>query len=128
MSTLKQEYKEGEMTLEEAKALAIKVLSKTLDLTKLTSEKGKLFNAFFMTCEHLFCKCVIMFNCVFVQLRWLLSLERMIKPSLLSSQRHRLMSLLLLMRNRKQKPRRRSARSRKASLYHPFKCELLESF
>lgn len=28
------------MTLEEAKALAIKVLSKTLDLTKLTSEKG----------------------------------------------------------------------------------------
>ncbi|KAJ1530637.1 hypothetical protein ONE63_005511 [Megalurothrips usitatus] len=39
VSTLKQEYKEGEMTLDEAKALAVKVLSKTLDLTKLTSEK-----------------------------------------------------------------------------------------
>lgn len=28
------------MTLKDAKALAIKVLSKTLDMTKLTSEKG----------------------------------------------------------------------------------------
>lgn len=40
ISSLKQEYKEGEMTLEEAKSLAIKVLVKTLDMTKLTSEKG----------------------------------------------------------------------------------------
>lgn len=40
VSSLKQEYKEGEMTLEDAKALAVKVLSKTLDMTKLTSEKG----------------------------------------------------------------------------------------
>jgi 20S proteasome subunit alpha 3 len=39
ISSLKQEYKEGEMTLEDAKSLAIKVLIKTLDMTKLTSEK-----------------------------------------------------------------------------------------
>lgn len=43
ISSLKQEYKEGEMTLEEAKSLAIKVLVKTLDMTKLTSEKGTSF-------------------------------------------------------------------------------------
>lgn len=40
---LKQEYKEAGITLEEALSLAIKVLSKTLDMTKLTSEKGKGF-------------------------------------------------------------------------------------
>lgn len=40
VSSLKQEYKEGETTLEGAKSLAIKVLSKTLDMTKLTAEKG----------------------------------------------------------------------------------------
>lgn len=40
VSSLKQEYKEGETTLETAKSLAIKVLSKTLDMTKLTAEKG----------------------------------------------------------------------------------------
>nr|XP_018905015.1 PREDICTED: proteasome subunit alpha type-4 [Bemisia tabaci] len=39
VSNLKQDYKEGEMTLESAQQLAIKVLSKTLDMTKLTSEK-----------------------------------------------------------------------------------------
>merc|ERR1712088_1254982 len=39
VSQLKQEYKEGEMSLNEALDLAIKVLSKTLDLTKLTPEK-----------------------------------------------------------------------------------------
>ncbi|KAK9703498.1 Proteasome subunit A N-terminal signature [Popillia japonica] len=39
VSSLKQEYKDNEMTLKDAKALAIKVLSKTLDMTKLTSEK-----------------------------------------------------------------------------------------
>ncbi|XP_075215932.1 proteasome alpha3 subunit [Lycorma delicatula] len=42
VSSLKQEYKEGEMTLKDAEALAIKVLSKTLDMTKLTSEKVEL--------------------------------------------------------------------------------------
>lgn len=41
VSSLKQEYKEGEMTLKDAEALAIKVLSKTLDMTKLTAEKGQ---------------------------------------------------------------------------------------
>lgn len=40
VSSLKQEYKENETTLAEAQALAIKVLSKTLDMTKLTPEKG----------------------------------------------------------------------------------------
>lgn len=39
---MKQEYKEGETTLKDAQALAIKVLSKTLDMTKLTPEKGSL--------------------------------------------------------------------------------------
>ncbi|CAH2264365.1 jg18433 [Pararge aegeria aegeria] len=39
VSSLKQEYKENETTLDEAQALAIKVLSKTLDMTKLTPEK-----------------------------------------------------------------------------------------
>jgi 20S proteasome subunit alpha 3 len=39
-SILKQDHKE-DMTLEEAKALAIKVLSKTMDSTTLTSEKCK---------------------------------------------------------------------------------------
>uniref|UniRef100_A0A6M2DJN6 Proteasome subunit alpha type n=1 Tax=Xenopsylla cheopis TaxID=163159 RepID=A0A6M2DJN6_XENCH len=38
VSSLKQEYKEN-MTLKEAQELAIVVLSKTLDMTKLTSEK-----------------------------------------------------------------------------------------
>lgn len=42
VSSLKQEYKENETTLEEAKALAVKVLAKTLDMTKLTPEKGEL--------------------------------------------------------------------------------------
>jgi len=39
VSILKQEYKEGETTLKEALALAVKVLSKTLDMTKLTPDK-----------------------------------------------------------------------------------------
>ena len=37
---LKQEYKDGEVKLKDALNLAIKVLGKTLDMTKLTSEKG----------------------------------------------------------------------------------------
>lgn len=36
---LKQEYKEGEMKLADALDLSIKVLSKTLDLSKLTADK-----------------------------------------------------------------------------------------
>ena len=36
---LKQEYKENETSLSEALDLAIKVLSKTLDMTKLTPDK-----------------------------------------------------------------------------------------
>ena len=42
VSMLKQEYKEGETDLQTALQLAIKVLSKTLDMTKVTSEKGKM--------------------------------------------------------------------------------------
>ena len=37
---LKQEYKEEGMPLSEALSLAINVLSKTLDVQKLSSEKG----------------------------------------------------------------------------------------
>jgi len=37
---LKTEYKEGQMTLDDAKKLAVKILSKTLDATKLTADKG----------------------------------------------------------------------------------------
>lgn len=37
---LKQDYKEGEMTLQSALALAIKVLNKTMDVSKLSAEKG----------------------------------------------------------------------------------------
>ncbi|CAG2193749.1 PSMA4 [Mytilus edulis] len=39
VSMLKQEYKEGEVKLKDALNLAIKILSKTLDMTKLTAEK-----------------------------------------------------------------------------------------
>lgn len=39
ISILKQEYKIGETKLTDALKLAIKILSKTLDTTKLTSEK-----------------------------------------------------------------------------------------
>ena len=41
-SLLKQDYKD-EITLEEAKALALKIMSKTMDSTKLGSEKRELF-------------------------------------------------------------------------------------
>lgn len=60
VSSLKQEYKEGEMTLQDAKALAIKVLSKTLDMTKLTSEKG-------VYILYVFCQLAIKF---FLQWKW----------------------------------------------------------
>ena len=39
VSQLKQEYKEGEMSLDSALDLAVKVLSKTLDMTKLSPDK-----------------------------------------------------------------------------------------
>lgn len=39
VSILKQEYKEGEMTIDASLDLSMKVLSKTLDMTKLTSDK-----------------------------------------------------------------------------------------
>lgn len=39
ISNLKQQYKEGETTLKDAKSLAVKVLGQTVDMTKLTSEK-----------------------------------------------------------------------------------------
>uniref|UniRef100_A0A3Q3JQL5 Proteasome 20S subunit alpha 4 n=1 Tax=Monopterus albus TaxID=43700 RepID=A0A3Q3JQL5_MONAL len=39
VSMLKQDYKEGEMTLSSALALAIKVLNKTMDVSKLSAEK-----------------------------------------------------------------------------------------
>ena len=39
VSILKQEYKEGEISLDGALDLSMKVLSKTLDMTKLTADK-----------------------------------------------------------------------------------------
>ena len=42
ISILKQEYKIGETKLTDALKLAIKILNKTLDTTKLTSEKSKI--------------------------------------------------------------------------------------
>lgn len=42
ISILKQEYKIGETKLTDALKLSIKILSKTLDTTKLTSEKSKI--------------------------------------------------------------------------------------
>ena len=42
ISMLKQEYNEDGITLNEALKLAVKVLSKTLDVQKLTSEKGNM--------------------------------------------------------------------------------------
>ena len=42
VSMLKQEYKDGEMALPDTLRLAVKVLSKTLDITKLTTDKGLL--------------------------------------------------------------------------------------
>jgi len=39
VAMLKQEYKENETTVNDALALAVKVLSKTLDMTKLTADK-----------------------------------------------------------------------------------------
>lgn len=42
ISLLKQEYKDdGSLKLSDSLDLSIKVLSKTLDLTKLTADKGK---------------------------------------------------------------------------------------
>lgn len=38
---LKQDYNDDSLSLADAKKLAIRVLSKTLDMTKLTPEKGK---------------------------------------------------------------------------------------
>lgn len=48
---LKQDYKEGEMTLKSALALAIKVLNKTMDVSKLSAEKGNL--CWLLKCIHL---------------------------------------------------------------------------
>lgn len=41
VSMLKQDYKEGEMSLSSALALAVKVLNKTMDVSKLSAEKGE---------------------------------------------------------------------------------------
>lgn len=57
---LKQEYNEEKMPLSEALKLAIKVLNKTLDVTKLTKDKGKVcqkyyaiwFAGFIGTCRY----------------------------------------------------------------------------
>ena len=38
---MKQDFKEGEMSLASALALAVKVLNKTMDVSKLSAEKGQ---------------------------------------------------------------------------------------
>ena len=48
VSILKQEYKEDETKLEDALSLAIKVLSKTLDTTKLTADKCMYYYKFIL--------------------------------------------------------------------------------
>ena len=40
ISMLKQDYKDGDLNLQQALDMAIKVLSKTLDMTKLSADKG----------------------------------------------------------------------------------------
>lgn len=42
VAMLKQDYKDGQTNLEQALALSVKVLSKTLDMNKLTTDKCKL--------------------------------------------------------------------------------------
>lgn len=46
VSMLKQDFKEGEMTLTSALALAVKVLNKTMDVSKLSAEKGEVKHSF----------------------------------------------------------------------------------
>lgn len=46
---LKQEYGEDKIPLSEALKLAVKVLNKTLDVTKLTKEKGSERFVFYYT-------------------------------------------------------------------------------
>ena len=53
VSILKQEYEEG-VTLETALKLAVKVLNKTLDSTKLTSEKGRGCYWIYRSTKHYF--------------------------------------------------------------------------
>lgn len=62
VSSLKQEYKEGETTLKDAMALAIKVLSKTLDMNKLSAEKGKFFKNSFRISSMCFQSFIIIFD------------------------------------------------------------------
>ena len=62
---LKQDYKEGETTLKQALQLAVKVLSKTLDMTKLTSEKGMLVISIkYQIIHHADCKTKIVFSLI----------------------------------------------------------------
>lgn len=55
VSILKQEYEEGKTTLKEALALTVKVLSKTLDMAKLTADKRKLLNSYIFNLKNSFC-------------------------------------------------------------------------
>lgn len=57
---LKQDYKEGEMTLSSALALAVKVLNKTMDVSKLSAEKGEAQEHIFF---HLFIEYYYILRC-----------------------------------------------------------------
>lgn len=50
---LKQDFKEGEMTLSTALALAVKVLNKTMDVSKLSAEKGVDLSSQIETCTDI---------------------------------------------------------------------------
>ncbi|KAH1184065.1 hypothetical protein KIL84_014681 [Mauremys mutica] len=52
VSMLKQDYKEGAMTLKSALALAIKVLNKTMDVSKLSAEKVSVDDGQFCRCRN----------------------------------------------------------------------------
>lgn len=60
MSILKQELTEDKISLANAQDLVVKVLSKTLDMTKLTSEKGKLIKFVFLWIH--FVKAIMFFS------------------------------------------------------------------
>lgn len=63
VSMLKQDYKEGEMTLSSALALAVKVLNKTMDVSKLSAEKGEAQKDF-LTVISIYYQCTKIGSCL----------------------------------------------------------------
>lgn len=59
VSMLKQDFKEGDMTLSSALALAVKVLNKTMDVSKLSAEKGEVNTVHYRLKSDNWCVCVV---------------------------------------------------------------------